>query len=233
MWANRRRHGAHSHARTPASRHADAARGGARSVWLMCSHAAALLAVAARRAAVLRARAESERFRARTRALAAERRARRASRTVAEPTPCFETPFGGCRRSPSALAGPSHARQQPTLPLPSLDVSQISVGVAVGDAAALRGDFDVVSTRDPATGVEVACVNDFKERIIAARRWTRVVPGDLTIVGPYESKAAALSSFSTAACVDSDLSITSIQRLGAKAYVVARVPLDVNLDTGA
>ena len=103
----------------------------------------------------------------------------------------------------------------------------------MGDATAVRGDFDVVSTRDPATGAEAASVNDFKERIIAARRWTRVVPGDFTLMGPYESKAVALSTFATAAAIDIDLSIASIQRQGAKVYVVARVAAGVNLDTGA
>ena len=111
--------------------------------------------------------------------------------------------------------------------------SQIYVGVVVGDATTLRGDFDVVSTRDPATGVEAASVNDFKARIIAARRWTRVVRGDFTLVGPYESKTAALGTFATAAIVDCDLSIAAIQRPSTEVYVVARVAAGVNLDAGA
>ena len=112
--------------------------------------------------------------------------------------------------------------------------AQISVGVVVGDATAtVRGDFDDVPTRNPKTGVEAASVNDFKDCIIADRRWTRVVRGDITIMGPYESTAVARTSFATAPVVGNKLPIASIQRGGAEAYVVARVASGVDLETGA
>ena len=109
---------------------------------------------------------------------------------------------------------------------------QISVGVAVGDATTLRGDFDDVSTLHPTTGVEVASVNEFKDCIIAACGWLHVRRRDFTLVGPYGSATVARSSFATAAVIDSDQPIKVFQSPSAKAYVIARVVSGVNLDTG-
>ena len=110
--------------------------------------------------------------------------------------------------------------------------SQISVGVAVGDATALRGDFDDVSTLHPTTHVEVSTVNEFKDCIIAACGWLHVRRRDFTLVGPYGSATVARSSFATAAVIDSDQPIKVFQSPSAKAYVIARVVSGVNLDTG-
>ena len=113
-------------------------------------------------------------------------------------------------------------------------LSRIYVGVAVGDAATLRGDFDDVSTLHPTTGVEVASVKEFKDCIITACGWLHVLRGDLTLVGPYDSAAMARASLAIAVdVVESSAPIASITRLNAVAYVVARVTSGINLDTGA
>ena len=112
--------------------------------------------------------------------------------------------------------------------------SQISVGVAVGDATALRGDFDDVSTLHPTTRVEVSTVNEFKDCIIAACGWLHVRRGDFTLVGPYDSEAAARASLAVAVDIaEGRAPIARIKRLDAVAHVIARVASGVNLDTGA
>ena len=101
------------------------------------------------------------------------------------------------------------------------------------EVTAIRGDFAVVSTLHPKTGVDVERVDDFKDCIISARRWLYVERLDITLMGPYETPEEARCKFAAASVVDCDKSVLAIQRVGAKSYVVARVASGVNMERGA
>ena len=113
--------------------------------------------------------------------------------------------------------------------------AQIYVAVALGDDAShLNGDFGAVSKAFPG-GAIATTVEEFKECIIAAWKWTNVEDTDITILGPWETAMETRACFAlpSAMIASAPAAVATIELAGPTAYVVARVASGVTPLRGA